>query len=89
MVVSWQAQAACIGRTDKDWDADFVMPDVAAICGQCPVRSECLMEALDRRPDEDVGIWGGTSFSQRNLIRRGKLEPRDVWNQQQFSYMIG
>ena len=84
--MSWKAEAACVGRTDKDWYADFVMPDVAAICGRCPVRTDCLMEALGRRLDEDVGIWGGTSVSQRNAIRRGKLEPWDVWNQQQFPY---
>lgn len=90
MVVNgWKARAACVGRYDKNWDDDFVMPDVAAICGRCPVRSECLMEAIDRRPDEDVGIWGGTSVAQRRAIRRGDLEPWDVWNQQQFPYEIG
>lgn len=89
VVKQWKGRAACIDRTEKDWDSEFVLPDLAAICGRCPVRAECLMEALDHKTDEDVGVWGGTSPSQRRAIRRGVLEPWDVWNQQQFPYKIG
>ncbi len=44
------------------------------ICGTCPVRSECLAGALERR--EPLGVWGGELFSDGHVIaykrRRGR-----------------
>jgi WhiB family redox-sensing transcriptional regulator len=37
------------------------------ICATCPVRSECLADALAH--DETVGIWGGTTGDERVQLR--------------------
>ena len=37
-----------------------------AICGGCPVRTPCLQHALAA---EDFGVWGGTTASERAVLR--------------------
>ena len=37
-----------------------------AICGQCPVRAQCLRYAID--VDERYGIWGGMTERERMRI---------------------
>lgn len=39
------------------------------ICAGCPVKSECLADALSR--DERNGIWGGLTRDERRRLRRG------------------
>jgi WhiB family transcriptional regulator, redox-sensing transcriptional regulator len=40
-----------------------------AVCGACPVRAECLAEALDNKVE--WGVWGGlTERERRALLRR-------------------
>lgn len=41
-----------------------------SICAQCPVRPECLGEAVDR--GERFGIWGGLTPEELRLLRRRK-----------------
>lgn len=68
---SWPAQGAC--RT-LDPDALFVTGPVAqraarTVCLGCPVRFECLADALDHRIE--WGVWGGmTEYERRALLRR-------------------
>ena len=54
----------CFGRDDRP---------------PCPVRIECLLDAIDR--DELHGIWGGLSHRERNaLVRkaeRARMSVRD------------
>jgi WhiB family redox-sensing transcriptional regulator len=48
-----------------------------AVCGRCPVRTECLEFALSSA--EAFGVWGGTTEDERRLIRRrrrGGRHPR-------------
>jgi WhiB family redox-sensing transcriptional regulator len=44
-----------------------------AVCGLCPVRTECGRYALAAR--EEFGIWGGLDAAEReSLARRRKRE---------------
>jgi len=67
---SWNAQAACRG---SDPDSLFVQGAAQnrakAVCMGCPVRTECLADALDNRIE--FGVWGGlTERERRSLLRR-------------------
>jgi hypothetical protein len=47
--------------------------EAKAICAECPYKSRCLEYALK---NYEIGIWGGTTDSQRTAIRRSrKAEP--------------
>lgn len=66
----WAKQGAC--RRD-DPDMLFVQGAaqnrVKAVCQACPVRTECLADALDHRVE--FGVWGGmTERERRALLRR-------------------
>jgi WhiB family redox-sensing transcriptional regulator len=70
MITDWPSLAAC---RDGDPDALFVQgaeQNVAKrICRGCPVRYECLADALDNRIE--FGVWGGmTERERRALLRR-------------------
>ncbi|HET6286393.1 WhiB family transcriptional regulator [Amycolatopsis sp. QT-25] len=67
---SWRIKASC---RDTDPDGLFVrgaeQNRAKAVCLGCPVRTECLAEALDGRIN--FGIWGGmTERERRALLRR-------------------
>ncbi|MFD5818382.1 WhiB family transcriptional regulator [Streptomyces sp. NPDC127038] len=69
-VTDWPALAAC--RT-TDPDELFVQGAAQnrakAVCTGCPVRTECLADALDNRVE--FGVWGGmTERERRALLRR-------------------
>src|SRR3954469_8989172 len=75
MVVDWPSIAAC---RNGDPDALFVQgaeQNVAKrICRSCPVRYECLADALDNRIE--FGVWGGmTERERRALLRRHPQVP--------------
>lgn len=67
----WQQDAAC---RDADPEVFFSTAEAdrdraMAMCGSCPVRSECLEHALATR--ETYGVWGGTDENERKrLLRR-------------------
>lgn len=71
--VAWQDRARCV-----EADPELFFPerggdtaeDAKQFCGLCEVRYECLSYAL-ARPSLD-GVWGGTSFRQRQRIRAGR-----------------
>jgi WhiB family redox-sensing transcriptional regulator len=67
---SWRVSASC---RDADPDGLFVrgaeQNRAKAVCTGCPVRTECLAEALDGRIS--FGVWGGmTERERRALLRR-------------------
>ncbi len=69
-VNDWISQAAC---REEDPDALFVQGAAQnrakSVCGGCPVRVECLADALDNRTE--FGVWGGmTERERRALLRR-------------------
>ena len=66
----WTALSAC--RT-ADPDQLFVtgaaQNRAKTVCLGCPVRTECLSDALDNRTE--FGVWGGmTERERRSLLRR-------------------
>jgi WhiB family redox-sensing transcriptional regulator len=66
----WTSRAACRGT---DPDALFVQGAAQnrakTVCLGCPVRAECLADALDNRVE--FGVWGGlTERERRALLRR-------------------
>ncbi|ASO17898.1 WhiB family redox-sensing transcriptional regulator [Actinoalloteichus hoggarensis] len=66
----WRIKAAC---RDEDPDQLFVrgaeQRKAKLVCLGCPVRTECLAEALDNRIE--FGVWGGmTERERRALLRR-------------------
>jgi WhiB family redox-sensing transcriptional regulator len=75
----WQAGAACrvaVGAGTATADLWFSVDKVAQaaaarICGDCPVRVECLAWALQH--GEEHGVWGGRTEKQRRAIQRAAV----------------
>ncbi|MGW3930372.1 WhiB family transcriptional regulator [Streptomyces microflavus] len=67
---NWQENAACRNADPEELFADSTRQNRAkAVCTGCPVRIECLVEALDNRVE--FGVWGGmTERERRALLRR-------------------
>lgn len=42
------------------------LADARAVCHYCPVRADCLIEAL--LTDEPVGVWGGFTRPERERM---------------------
>ena len=66
----WQDSAACIGADTAIFfpeSGDPVGP-AKALCRACPVREQCLADALER--GEVHGVWGGLSAKERRKYRR-------------------
>jgi WhiB family transcriptional regulator, redox-sensing transcriptional regulator len=66
----WRVNASC---REQDPDGLFVrgkeQRKAKLVCIACPVRTECLAEALDNRIE--FGVWGGmTERERRALLRR-------------------
>ena len=77
----WRSDAACRGTNP---DAFFPVGEgglayerqvaaAKAVCAGCPVRAECLDEALMRIPD---GIGGGLTPGERRRLARGRAAGR-------------
>lgn len=67
--VHWQARAAC---NEVEPDSLFVQGaaqrEARTVCQGCPVRLECLADALDSRTE--FGVWGGLTERERRALRR-------------------
>lgn len=70
----WRSQAACARQgidTDAFYPETYTAQDTRYakhICQDCPVRTQCLEEAL--RLHDEYGIWGGmTPTERRNTLR--------------------
>ncbi|MDO5285892.1 MAG: WhiB family transcriptional regulator [Actinomycetia bacterium] len=65
----WTLLAKCRGRQDELFPEPADQKRVRTVCWGCPVRSECLAEALDNRIE--WGVWGGmTERERRQLLRQ-------------------
>ena len=66
----WAEDASCkASRPDELFVRGKDQNRAKLICGNCPVRTECLAEALDN--GIEWGVWGGmTERERRALLRR-------------------
>lgn len=76
----WTDAAACRGEdialffgreNERGADKDAREQEAKDICGMCPVRGDCLEEALREAPQ--YGIWGGMTADERTAQRRNIL----------------
>jgi WhiB family redox-sensing transcriptional regulator len=78
MVMEWAADAAC--RSTHP-DALFVQGAAQnrakSICLGCPVRTECLADALDNRVE--FGVWGGMTERERRALLRRRPDVQSWW----------
>ena len=67
-VSEWTLQAKCREMADALFPEGKDQKRARSVCLGCPVRSECLSEALDNRIE--WGVWGGmTERERRHLLR--------------------
>lgn len=75
----WRVHAAC---RDRDPDGLFVrgaeQKKAKTVCGGCPVRTECLAEALDNRIN--FGVWGGMTERERRALLRRRPDVTSWWS---------
>ena len=73
----WAGRAAC-GFGKLSPDALFVegaaQREARVVCAECPVRLDCLADALDNRMD--FGVWGGMTERERRALLRRRPEVR-------------
>lgn len=73
---NWVPSAICRGAQP---DALFVrgaaQHQAKKVCGACPVRTECLAEALDN--EIEWGVWGGMTERERRALLRQR--PAGTW----------
>lgn len=74
---NWRDRALC-----AQTDPDAFVPDKGGstvqakkICGTCPVRQQCLDYAL---ANNERGIWGGTSDTERAKMRNGNQTQEQI-----------
>jgi WhiB family redox-sensing transcriptional regulator len=69
----WINRAACLNRNPAWWDHDTgpTSPQgdkAIAICNRCPVRTECLTDAMELGTEH--GIWGGLTPLDRKQLAK-------------------
>lgn len=66
----WTTRSACrTGDPDELFVTGAAQNRAKLVCLGCPVRTECLGDALDNRVE--FGVWGGmTERERRALLRR-------------------
>ena len=63
---NWPAQAACKDDPDRMFVSGAEQHGAKRTCLGCPVRSECLAEALDNQLE--WGVWGGMTERERRQV---------------------
>lgn len=65
----WTAYGACSGAPPDDLFVEGAAQRSAReVCANCPVRIDCLIDALDHRIL--FGVWGGTTERERRALLR-------------------
>jgi WhiB family transcriptional regulator, redox-sensing transcriptional regulator len=78
---SWWSRAACSGADPElffpistSGPAVRQVARAKAVCARCEIWRECLNYALDVASIQ--GVWGGTTESERRLLRRRRARAR-------------
>ena len=76
-MTGWRDRAACVAPAI---DPELFFPDKGGsvkpakrVCARCPVRVECLDDALACMPTHDDGIRGGLTLTERRALRRERV----------------
>ena len=65
----WIVSGLCVGRDPDELFVTGAAQRIAAkVCNGCPVRLQCLADALDNRVE--FGVWGGLTERQRRAVLR-------------------
>ena len=68
-VHDWTTSAACNSADPDELFVTGAAQRIAAkVCNGCPVRLQCLADALDNRVE--FGVWGGLTERQRRAVLR-------------------
>ncbi len=68
----WTVHAQCRGMEDALFPEASEQKKARQLCQGCPVRLECLAEALDNRIE--WGIWGGMTERERRALLRQRSD---------------
>jgi WhiB family redox-sensing transcriptional regulator len=68
----WTLRAKCRGMEDALFPEASDQKRAKLVCSGCPVRMECLAEALDHRIE--WGVWGGMTERERRLLLRQRSD---------------
>ncbi|GAA4419115.1 hypothetical protein GCM10023169_09480 [Georgenia halophila] len=72
----WASGAACVEREpEKFFVRGAAQRAVREMCFRCPVRMQCLSEALDSRIE--FGVWGGMTERERRALLKNHPEVTD------------
>jgi len=76
--MTWRTRAACNDpAVEPEWffaeDRGFFPVEAMRVCAGCPVRLDCLLDALKVSTSDDSGVWGGTTPNNRNEVRLGRM----------------
>ncbi|MCU1588093.1 MAG: transcription factor WhiB [Frankiales bacterium] len=70
----WTSAAACNNNADPDelFVTGAAQNRAKTVCLSCPVRAECLADALDNRVE--FGVWGGMTERERRAVLKRRPE---------------
>ncbi|MCG6568218.1 WhiB family transcriptional regulator [Tessaracoccus sp. ZS01] len=85
-VSEWTLQAKCRDMADALFPEGKDQKRARSVCVGCPVRSECLAEALDNRIE--WGVWGGMTERERRALLRQRPDI-DSWFDVLVNYTNG
>lgn len=70
--MSWHLHAACVG-TETDvffppMGGNGAYDEAKRICDRCPVKTECLADALENETEFRAGMYGGKTPAERDQL---------------------
>ncbi len=78
-VQDWTARSACkTADPDELFVTGAAQNRAKAVCLGCPVRTECLADALDNHVE--FGVWGGMTERERRALLRRRPEVGSWWD---------